>query len=1390
MKLTVTKLLVPMLALAIGLPNGACGDDGAGRRDTTDAAADSVAPDGADAADDVEPDGEDSAEPDGEDTADPDVAEEALTITDVIPGKGLTIGLEQVEILGTGFFQGVQVFFGESLAQDIFVLNDHRLVVLTPPRGPGLVEVRVVDPDSGATSKLDAAYLYYNPVSIVEVDPPVGHVLGGERVTVTGEGFVAGSVLLFGQKAALQVQVLDDHTITGLVPDGEDVGAVDVLVSNTEGVGLLENGFRYVDAPTITLVAPPTGPVAGGNIVEIGGKGFAEPLTVMIGGQPLGNARLVESGRITGVVPAGTAAGAVDVSVTTEYGTGVRDNGYAYLDPIVGAPLELVAVSPDHGRVNGGEPVMLIARGLTSFEGIEVRFGGRLADLRTVDLASSSLIVVAPNGDGPGKVDVEITQNGVSSELADAYEYRAGVTITGVSPGSGPAAGGTAITVVGNGFQSGLELRIGALPAASVQVVSATEIRAVTPPGSPGLADAVVIQSGVVARKADVFSYEAPYALWVVDPPQGAQAGGTLVTLVGSGFAPDSRVTFGTRGATHVTWVSPAIITCKSPPGELGTVEVTIDSGTAGRVSQRDAFTYYDPTSTYGGTWGGAVEGDVNVTVLDGGSGAPVPDAFVMLWTDPSTPYQGFTNAQGQVTFSGTDLAGEQMVSASKPGYSRASVVEYNATNVTVYINPSSPPSPGGGGGSGDVAILRGRITNLGKAFPVPFGRCDYKWDAPGNLCSFCTEDSDCGGGYRCSEIPQQVPGGGAGNYCTSDCVGNADCPDGFMCVPLEAGAPLQCAPKLGEIQAYCDITNESIFSSDVKTDPGLQVNSDGTFEMDTVYDDGSGRQRFGDMALYCWGGVYSDDLFEFVPLVLGVERNLFVLPGDVVELEVALDHPLSRTQYVELDPVPRGLEGPDFEYIFPYIELGPDGVVDLPPQFAFDEPFVLEHFLSGLTGDLYDASFTFLAGSFPFSAQVPYTVTLHQRLTRLEDDTMFYRDGEGAWAAIRTGVTKNINGLFWSGDNLVGVGSKGLVVRSLGDAWATQESGVQEDLRAVHGVPGGTLIAVGDLGNATRWNGLTWEKMETPVTGDLRAVWMLSETEGWAVGSYATMQLRNGVWTEVMGNAYRNLYGVYGFAANDVWAVGASGTVLRYDGITWGVVPSNTSIGLRAVWGASDDDVWMVGEGGLVLHWDGSELTKVTVDTTQTLTAVWGRSSDDVTIVGSRGVAFHWDGTGWSKLSLGAAAKNVDFLALGGAPDVDGRAVMTGSHELVLGPILAVPEQLSPGNGGIMGDDYRISWQAQPGPDPHFSYVEIAIPTMFGPVPEWTMINDFDVQSILLPDFPNIEGTPGIDPGSKYLTVMRVFKEGFDIDNYSNTDLNQFGWRSWSINQVIFTKL
>jgi hypothetical protein len=1376
-----------ILALVFG--GVACSDDSVPpRADTRDTSSADVEPDIPEAQD--VPTGHDTTPSEEDGTVEPgeDVTDSELIVTEVIPGKGLTIGLEQVEIVGDGFFQGLQVFFGESLAQDIFVLNSKRLIVLTPPRGPGLVDVRVVDPETGESSLLEAGFLYFNPISIVSVEPPVGHVLGGERVTVRGAGFRDDSALLFGHKSALQVQVLDDQTISAIVPDGGEGGAVDVHVSNDQGVGTLDDGFLYVDVPRIESVVAAAGPVEGGNAVELRGKSFYEPLVVLFGGKPLINAKRVSETRITGVVPEGLSQGPVDVIVSTPYGTGARPSGYTYLlDPNPGTTLELLAVSPATGSARGGELVTLIAKGLGTSTDTTVTIGGVSASILSVDAAAHVAIVEAPPGSGT--VDVSISRAGQRSALNDAYTFLPVFSVSGISPASGPVAGGTSVEITGEGFLPGLELRIGALSAASVRVVSPTLIRATTPPGAPGLADIIVLQSGQVARLEDGFSYDAEYRLWLVDPAQGSQAGGTEVMLVGSGFPTDAKVKFGNSNATHVEVLSPTLITCKSPPGELGTVPVRVSSVTKGELVVSDAFTYYDPTSVYGGTWGGQIENDVNVTVLDGGTGGPVADAFVMLWTDPRTPYQGFTNIDGQVTFSGADLKGEQMVSASKPGYSRASVVEYDATNVTLYLNPTTPPSPGGPPPPLPPAIIRGRITNLDKAFPVPFGRCPNKPNAAGRLCDFCQVDTDCGAGYRCSDLPDQFATGESGRFCTQDCTSNAQCPSDFMCVPLVAGEPQQCAPKSGEITAFCDITNAHIFDNDWLPDPGVQVDSNDNFEINPVPD-----RRLGEIAVFCNAGVIDLTYGIFTPLMMGVARHVIVYPGDEVDLEIALTHPLSRTQRVELDPVPRGTEGPDFDYIFPFIELGSDGTIFLPPQAKFgEEPFILENFPTGLTGDLYDASFTFLAGSFSFSdTNLPYTLTLHQNITRLDEDTMFYLDdaSTNAWGPQRSGVSQNVNGLFWAGTDLIGVGSDGLVVRSLGRSWARQESRVFEDLRAVHGVPGGVAVAVGDAGAITRYDGFRWAKMDSPSAGDLRAVWLQSATEGWAVGAYNTLRLQNGTWTSTFGNASRNLYGVYGFAANDVWAVGASGTILRYDGLNWNLVNSGTNLGLRAVWGAAPDDVWMVGEGGIVLHWDGSSITKVSVDTTQTLTAIWGRNASEMVIVGGRGTAFAWDGASFSKIALGAAARDTDLLAVSGPPSGEGTAVMTGAHELILGPILAVPEKLNPGSGGIMGDDYRISWQSQPGPDPHFSYVEVAIPTMFGPVPEWTMINDYDVQSILLPDFPNIEGTPGIDPGTKILTIFRVYKEGFDIDSYSNIDINQFGWRSWSVHSIVFAKL
>jgi len=1358
-------------ALAAALALSACSDDGAVTGGDTGNTAGTTTTSPPDATSTT------TTDPDTTETPDVPVEEEQFLVSSVDPGKGLTNGLETVEIAGQGFFQGMQVFFGESLLVDVFVLNDHRIAAFTPPHGPGLVDVTIVDPDINNPRRavLEDGFLYYNQVTITQVDPPTGHVLGGEPIAIHGAGFRPHSTVLFGHNVALSVNVIDDNTINCISPYSGHIGPVDITISNELGVGGAENAFTYVDVPKIDAVVPPVGVAVGGTALEIRGQGFSEPLTVLVGNQPLTGLVHVSDSKLRGFAPA-HAAGAVDVVVSTQNGTRVRQDGYTYVDDLTaGDTLQLLAVSPGIGSAAGGEQVVVIAKGLGTVGEMKLFFGDKQATVRAVDATQLTLLADTP-ASPVGTVDVRLERGAASSTIASAYTFQPFSKITSITPSHGPVGGGTPITVKGQGFAAGLELRVGALAAGQVRVVDSNTIEAVTPPGAAGANTVVVVQAGIASTLPNAFVYDAPYGLYLADPTQGSQAGGTFVTLVGSGFPSDAKVLFGDRQATHVHVDSTTIITCKTPPGDLGTVTVTVRSPTMGDVVLKDVYTYYDPSTVFGGTWGDDVKGAVNVTVMST-DGTGIADAFVILYTDPQTPYQGFTNGDGQITFSGPDLSCEQMVSASKAGFASQSVVQYNATNVTLLLSPTTPPSSGNPPPAPEAPFLTGVVKNIGKSIPVPFGKCSGKPNAPGNLCNACTTDVDCGTGYHCTELPQQV-GNEPGKFCTQSCATASQCPSDFTCLPI-TGPDQQCVPKSGDVTAFCDVTNANIFADDYLPDPGVQVDAQGEFSF---------VPPFGEFAVFCYAGVI-DPILGFEPLGLGVERHVFANPGDQLHVEIEIDHPLNKSYSFKLDTVPIGTEGPAFGFMFPYIDLNGDGVIPLPfAQNTIGQPFVLDHFLPGFSGDIYDGTFTFWAGGFSNTVtSLPQTMTLHQNIPRLEDDTMFYFDDD-AWEARRTGVVQNINALWFDGQETVGVGSDGLVIRSIGSTWGRQESGVTQSLRALDGLDTGLVVAVGDGGAITHFNGTTWVPDTSPTTSDLRGVWLGSATDGWAVGFYTVLHYVSGAWVPFTGaNVSRNLYGVYGFASNDVWAVGASGTILHFDGIAWNVVPSGTSIGLRAVWGAAADDVWFVGEGGLILHWDGTAITKSAISTTQTFLSIWGSDADNIVAVGTRGLGYRWNGTSWTKVNFGVAAKDVDLLAIGGPAD---GPITTGEHELVLGPILACPERIVPADNGIMGAEYKISWKTVPGPDPHFSYVEIDVPTAFGLMPEWTVINDFDVSEDVLPDFPSIEGTPGIAAGTKQLTIYRIYKEGFDIDHYSNSDLSTWGWRSWSINVVVFSKL
>ncbi|MEQ8571885.1 MAG: hypothetical protein RMA76_43585 [Deltaproteobacteria bacterium] len=73
--------------------------------------------------------------------------------------------------------------------------------------------------------------------------------------------------------------------------------------------------------------------------------------------------------------------------------------------------------------------------------------------------------------------------------------------------------------------------------------------------------------------------------------------------------------------------------------------------------------------------------------------------------------------------------------------------------------------------------------------------------------------------------------------------------------------------------------------------------------------------------------------------------------------------------------------------------------------------------------------------------------------------------------------------------------------------------------------------------------------------------------------------------WVSEVSPTTQDLYGIYGLAADEIFAVGANGTLLEYDGASWRAIPSGTSEDLYAVHAhAGSRWVVAVGSSGIVV--------------------------------------------------------------------------------------------------------------------------------------------------------------------------------------------------------------
>ncbi|MFF7838776.1 IPT/TIG domain-containing protein [Streptomyces ossamyceticus] len=82
-------------------------------------------------------------------------------------------------------------------------------------------------------------------------------------------------------------------------------------------------------------------------------------------------------------------------------------------------------------------------------------------------------------------------------------------TIATIAPATGPAAGGTTITITGTGLDGVSAVNFGATAGTELKVVSATELRVKTPAVAAGAVNVVLVDDAGNVTKTNGFTYTA-----------------------------------------------------------------------------------------------------------------------------------------------------------------------------------------------------------------------------------------------------------------------------------------------------------------------------------------------------------------------------------------------------------------------------------------------------------------------------------------------------------------------------------------------------------------------------------------------------------------------------------------------------------------------------------------------------------------------------------------------------------------------------------------------------------------------------------------------------------------------------------------------------------------
>ncbi|GAA2744146.1 hypothetical protein GCM10009868_20680 [Terrabacter aerolatus] len=625
-----------------------------------------------------------------------------------------------VELSGAGVGATTAVWFGTVRVTAVTHVSSTVVRVVTPAHPAGAVDVRVTTPSGPSAVSPGATFSFDAVPTVSDLSTHSGTTRGGRTVVVSGTNLQRVSAVRFGTTLATGLTRVSDTQVRVTAP-ARAAGTVDVTVTTPGGTSavIAADRFTYAavpvpsvpSAPTVTALSVTAGPVRGGTVVLVTGTGFRGSAIVTVGGTAL-RPTVLSSTQLRITTPA-RAAGPAPVQVRTTSGTSRTSAASTYSYEAVPT---VTGATPPAGPTAGGSTVTLTGTALGTATAVQF---GAASTTNVVRVSPTTLRVTTPAA-AMGTVDVRVTTPGGTSAATSVarFTYQAPPAVTALSTVAGPVRGGTAVSITGLHLTGATRVTFGGAPA-TFTVVSPTTITATTPAHAAGIVGVVVTTPWGTSPQSAVttFAFDPVPTLTALSPQIGPPAGGTVVTLTGTGLTRATAVRFGAAAATNLVRVSDTSLRVTTPAHVPEQVDVVVTTpGGTSTPGARTRFAYgFPPSLTSLSATAGPLQGGTVVTITGTHLAATtavtfgsVPGTGLVRVSDTTLRVTSPAQAEGAVPVRVVNVNG------TSPDSDRSVFTYVGVPAVTALSVPAGPL------GGGVTVVVTG--TRLGLATGVDFG--------------------------------------------------------------------------------------------------------------------------------------------------------------------------------------------------------------------------------------------------------------------------------------------------------------------------------------------------------------------------------------------------------------------------------------------------------------------------------------------------------------------------------------------------------------------------------------------------------------------------------------------------------------------------------------------